>query len=302
MRLEEVTETMLKRHMGQTIREFCHNFLGLLRDTLGCWIDDHATRMAASLSFYTVFSIGPALLIGLSIAEAFVGTAAQSELASQLQQFIGPADPEYVLGLLESSRGKIAGQGLPLLGIIAAAATAMAVFSELQSSMSTIWNVKSPTGLGVLRFIYSRAISFVLVLGIGFLVMISVLIGGITSSVQSVFYHYLPDYSDVVQRLNSMVSLAMLPSLLLLAYKFIPPVRVPWPSAFVGASTAWLLLLLGKSVVGIYLGFSGLRSVYGAAGSLVIMLIWVYYSAQIFFFGAELTKVFTRNYSARQTG
>lgn len=257
--------------------------------------------MAAALSFYTVFSIGPALLIGLSIAEAFVGAAAHSELAAQLQQFTGPADPEYVLGLLESSRGKIAGQGLPLLGILAAVGTAMAVFSELQSSMNTIWNVKPSKGLGILRFIYSRAVSFVLVLAIGFLVMISVMIGGIASSIQSMVQHYLPDYADMIHRLNSLVSLAMLPSLLFMAYKFIPKVRVPWASAFVGAAVAWLLLLLGKSVVRIYLGFSGLTSVYGAAGSLVIMLIWVYYSAQIFFFGAELTKVFTMSYLKRDS-
>jgi membrane protein len=276
--------------------------MNVLRDTLGCWIDDHATRMAAALSFYTVFSIGPALLIGLSIAEAFVGTAAHSELAEQLQQFTGPTDPEYVLGLLESSRGKIAGQGLPLLGILAAMGTAMAVFSELQSSMNTIWNVKPPKGLGILRFIYSRTVSFVLVLGIGFLVMISVMIGVIASSIQSLFHQYLPDYADMMHRLNSLVSLAMLPSLLFMAYKFIPKARVPWASAFVGAAVAWLLLLLGKSVVRTYLGFSGLTSVYGAAGSLVIMLIWVYYSAQIFFFGAELTKVCTRNYSERHGG
>jgi len=275
---------------------FFRSLLNLIRDTLSCWIQDHATGMAAALSFYTVFSIGPALLIGLSIAEAFVGTAAHSELAEQLQQFTGPMDPEYVLGLLESSRGKIAGPGLPLLGIVAAIGTAMAVFSELQSSMSTIWNVKPSKGLGIFRFVYSRAVSFVLVLGIGFLVMLSVVIGGIASSVQSLFHHYLPNYADMILRLNSLVSLAMLPSLLFMAYKFIPPVRVPWASALVGAGVAWLLLLLGKSAVRTYLGFSGLTSVYGAAGSLVIMLIWVYYSAQIFFLGAELTKVFTRSY------
>jgi membrane protein len=265
----------------------------LLRDSINCWVEDHAPRMAAALAFYTIFSAGPALLIGLSVAEAFLGKAAESELSHGLKEFIGPVDPAVFMGLLEGAKGKIAGKGLPLFGILAAIATAMAAFSELQSSLGAVWRHRPDRGRGVFHFLYTRVISFVLVAAIGLLIIISAVTGALVAAVNSLIVDMLPTFYSPLELVNTLVSLAMLPSLLFLSYKFMPPVRVPFLAALSGAVFAWLLLLAGKWAVGLYLALTGVRSVYGAAGSLVVLMIWVYYSAQIFFLGAEFTKVFS---------
>ncbi|MGC9030321.1 MAG: YihY/virulence factor BrkB family protein [Desulfomonilaceae bacterium] len=265
----------------------------LLRDSINCWAEDHAPRMAAALAFYTIFSAGPALLIGLSVAEAFLGEAAESELSHGLKEFVGPVDPAVVMGLLESAKGKIAGKGLPIFGILAAIAAAMAAFSELQSSLGTIWRHRPDRGRGVLHFLYTRVISFVFVAAIGILIIISAVTGAVVAAVNSLIVDMLPTFYSPLELVNTLTSLAMLPTLLFLSYKFMPPVRIPFLAALSGAVFAWVLLLAGKWAVGLYLGVTGVRSVYGAAGSLVVLMIWVYYSAQIFFLGAEFTKVFT---------
>ncbi len=284
------------------------SILYLLRDAVNCWIADHAPRMAAALAFYTIFSAGPALLIGLSVAETFVGKAAESELSHGLKEFVGPVDPAVLMGLLESAKGKIAGKGLPIFGILTAIATAMAAFSELQSSLATIWHHQPDRGKGIFHFLYTRVVSFVLVVAIGILIIVSAVVGALVTTARSLFMQMMPSIYNPLELVNALISVGMLPAILFLAYKFMPPVRVSFVAALVGAVFAWLLLLVGKGVVGLYLGLSGVRSVYGAAGSLVILMIWVYYSAQIFFLGAELTKVFgviqlnTREEKPTETG
>lgn len=266
-----------------------------LRDAFNCWVADNAPRMAAALAFYTIFSAGPALLIGLSVAETFVGKAAESELSQGLKEFAGPVDPALLMGLIERAKGKIAGKGLPLFGILAAIAAAMAAFSEFQSSLSSIWHHQPEGGRGIFHFLYTRVVSFFLVVAIGGLIIISALTGAVLTAAHSFFMNKLPTIYNPLNLVNALISVGMLPALIFLSYKFMPPVRVPFVAALVGTVFAWILLLIGKGAVGLYLGLSGVNSVYGAAGSLVILMIWVYYSSQIFFFGAELTKVLGDN-------
>lgn len=275
-------------------------FWALLRDTVQCWLDDKAARMAAALAFYTTFSIGPALLIALAVAEAFVGaSAAESELVAKLEQVISPSDADYILNLLQSSRGKLAGKGFPVIGVATAFLAAMVVFSELQSSLNSIWHIRAKQGLGILRFLYTRIVSFVLVVVIGILLLLSVATSTVLSTVEAFFTQQLMVPPNLLVHLNSVISFAMIPLLIALAYKLIPAVHVAWSNVWAGCIVASLLLLVGKSAVGMYLTMTGMRSVYGAAGSLVISLVWVYYSAQVFFFGAELTKVYARLYGSK---
>ncbi len=278
---------------GSVILSVISSIFQLLRHSINCWAADRAPRMAAALAFYTIFSAGPALLIGRSVAEALLGHAAESELSQGLKEFVGPVDPAIVMGLLESAKGKIAGKGLPVFGILAAVAAAMAAFSELQSSLGTIWRHRPDRGQGVFHFFYTRVISFLLVVAIGILIILSAVTGALITALNSLIVDMLPTLYGPLAGVNALVSVAMLPTLLFLSYKFMPPVRVPFLAALSGAMFAWLLLLAGKWAVGQYLALTGVRSVYGAAGSLVVLMIWVYYSAQIFFLGAEFTKVFS---------
>jgi membrane protein len=243
------------------------------------------------------------LLIALAVAEAFVGaSAAESELVAKLEQVVGPSDAAYILNLLQSSRGKYAGRAFPIVGVITAFLAAMVVFSELQSSLNSVWNIRSKSGLGILRFIYSRIVSFILVVGIGVLLLVSVATSTVLSTIEAFFTQQLMVPPNLLVHLNSVISFAMIPLLLALAYKLIPAVHVSWRNVWAGCIVASLLLLVGKSAVGMYLSMTSMRSVYGAAGSLVISLMWVYYSAQVFFFGAELTKVYARRYGSRISG
>ena len=269
----------------------------LLKETLESWLQDNASRMAAALAFYTTFSIGPAMLIGVAVAETFVSASvAESELITRLEQFMSTSDATYILNLLQNSRDKVTGRPFPMIGVGAAFFGAMVVFSELQSGLNTIWNVRLKRGSSILRYIYTRVVSFVLVVGIGFLLLLSIAISTLLTTIGAFVTDTFPVPPHLIHSLNSIISFAMIPLLVALAYKLIPAVSVAWKHVWAGCVVASLLLLVGKSIVGTYLSVTRLSSAYGAAGSLVILLVLVYYSAQVFFFGAELTKVYARRY------
>lgn len=273
----------------------------LLIKTVEAWIYDGAMRMAAALSFYTIFSIGPILLIALSVAETMVdAAAARLELTVFLSNFVSPSDTNYVFSLLESARGKIGGSGFPLLSVIAAIFVATGVFTELQSGLNSIWNVTSQRGSSILRYIEMRLISFLIVLGIGVLLLISLATSTILSTLESIIAEAFPLFANNLFKINSLISLAVIPLLVAFSYKFIPATRITWGDILPGSILASLLLLIGKIFISMYLNLSRISSLYGAAGSLVILLVWVYYSAQVFFFGAEFTKVYTYRFGSRK--
>lgn len=277
------------------------NTWSLLHQTARFWLEDHVSRMAAALAFYTIFSLAPSLLIGLSVAETITdSSAAQSELITQLSRVVGKAEANYVFELLQSSRGNYIGSGLSIFGAAAAIFAAMMVFSELQSSMNSIWHVRPDQGLGILRYLYTRAISFVLVFAIGVLLLASMMTSFILSGIQTLLaeFNIVPPWS--IGKMNSLVSFAVIPLMLTLAYKLIPLRRIQWSDVWCGVLAVSVLFLAGKSCLTYYLGISRLRTIYGAAGSLVIFLLWIYYLSQIFFFGAEMTKVYAHLFGSRR--
>jgi membrane protein len=269
-------------------------------DTFKLFFEDNGLRMAASLAFYTTFSITPALLIALSVAGAVIGnTRAESELTAGVGRLINPEAAEYVFSLVERFSDELKGSHLRLIGILGALIAATAVFVELQSALNEIWRASLRGRQGLLGIIRSRAISFVFVVGIGVLLLVSVVTGAVLATINSLFVKTLPLSQEIVHWLQILIQFGMVPLLLATTYKLVPDAEIEWKDVLVGAIVTAVLFLLGKSVFGMYLRLSILGSVYGAAGSLFILLAWVYYSAQVFFLGAEMTKVYAMRYGSR---
>jgi membrane protein len=271
-----------------------------IKETFQSFLDDHALRMAASLAFYTTFSITPALLIGLSIAGVVIGDSrAESELTAGVGRLINPEAAEYVFNLVARFSAEIKGSHLPLVGILGALVAATAVFVELQSALNVIWRASLRSRQGWLSIIRSRAISFVFVVGIGILLLVWVVTGAVLATINSLFMKALPIPEDLLRWMQILAQFGMVPLLLAITYKLVPDADIEWKDVLVGAIVTAILFLLGKSVFGMYLRMSILGSVYGAAGTLFILLAWVYYSAQVFFLGAEMTKVYAMRYGSR---
>ncbi len=270
------------------------------KDTVQSFLEDNALRLAASLAFYTTFSITPALLIGLSVAGALIGnTRAESELTAAVGRLINPEAAEYVFSLVGRFSEELQGSHLRLVGIVGALVAATAVFVDLQSALNVIWQASLRNRQGWLGIIRSRAISFVFVVGIGILLLISVVTSAVLATINSLFMKALPIPEELYRWLRILAQFGMVPLLLATTYKLVPDADIEWKDVLVGAIITSVLFLLGKSAFGMYLSMGILGSVYGAAGSLFILLAWVYYSAQVFFLGAEMTKVYAMRYGSR---
>jgi len=285
--------------IGRRIWRVLSELKAFLADTFKAFMQDHAMRMAAALAFYTTFSITPALLIGMSLAATVVGSSrAESELTERIGQLINPEAAEYVFSLLKTLGTQISSRHLPLIGFASAVVAATAVFAELQASLNTIWEVAPGERGGILSMIRARFKAFVLVVGIGMLLLASVVASTVLSMLNELFTRTLPIPPVLINGMGPIIQFGMIPVLLACIYKLVPDVPIAWKDVLVAAVVTALLFLLGKSLFGLYLRISVLSSVYGAAGSLVIVLAWVYYSAQVFFLGAEMSKVFARRYGS----
>lgn len=287
------------RHLSKIPAILVRESWAVIKETLNAGQTDNVMRMAAALAFYTMFSLAPALLIALGIAGAFIGsTNAKTELVVKLKEIVTPDVAEYVFTVIDTFWGELNDRRLPVVGIAGAALAATAAFAELQSSLNAIWGVNHPDRSGIVSVIYMRIVSFVFVVGIGILILISVLTTAVLTSMNQLFSQFFPIPSHLVGTLNLLITVAMIPALLALSYKLIPDLPIKWKDVWFGAVFASLLFFVGKWAFGIYLRHSTTLSVYGAAGSLVILLVWVYYSSQVYFLGAELTKVWARRYGS----
>jgi len=278
------------------LREFFEFF----RQTIRSFLDDNAIRKAAALAFYTMFSIVPAFLMGMRIAGLIIGnTRAESELVTRFEYLINPESAEYVLSLLKILGSELRDKHLSTVAILGAVIAGTAVFVELQSSLNAICGMVPGGGKnGFLSLIRARVISFVCVVGIGVLLLAAVITNTILSAVSSLFARAFVIPPEILSPLYLVTQFGMIPVLLVLIYKLIPDRRMEWKAVLVGAMITSLLFLAGKYVFGIYLTSSVLKSVYGAAGSLFLLLVWVYYSAQVFYFGAEVMKVYAMRYGS----
>ena len=275
-------------------------FVRLLREAFHNWKEHKAPRLGAALAYYTVFSLAPLLSIAVAIAGlAFGQQAAQGEIVEQIQGLVGREGAQFIEGMLESARQPAQGLSAAFVGVTALLFGALGAFSQLQDALNTIWEVRPKPGRGLKRVLLGRFVSFALVLGIGFLMLVSLVVSAGLAAVSEYFGGLLLGTAFVLETFNTAVSLGVTTLLFGVIFKVLPEVKLAWRDVWPGAALASLLFTVGKFLIGLYLGNSGVGSAYGAAGSLIVLLIWIYYSAQILLFGAEFTKVYASTFGSQ---
>ena len=265
---------------------------GLLREAARDWMEDDAPRLGAALAYYTAFSIAPLLVIVIAIAGLVVGEeAARGQLVDEIGRLMGTDAGRQIEQMIASARqtdGSILGT---TLGIVTLLLGASGVFGELQAALNRVWDVEAGPSAGVLDTVRRRFFSITLVLGTGFLLLVSLVMSALLARVSALIAGSMPGMAIVAPAIDFAVSLAGVTILFALLFKFLPDVEVAWRDVWAGAFLTALLFAAGKLLIGLYLGRIGVASGFGAAGSLVVLLVWVYYSAQIMLFGAEFTQV-----------
>ncbi len=271
----------------------------LIRDTFKEWKEDNAARLAAALAYYTTFSLAPLLVLVIAVAGLLGGReAAQNQVMGQVRELIGLQGSEFVQSMIESASRPATGLLATAIGTVTLLFGALGAFGELQNALNTIWDVKPKPvhGLweGIRRYLTSRLLSFAVVVGVGFLLLASLVVSAGLSSLGQ-YLGGLNLFAEFwLQVINLIISFAVVTLLFMLIFKFLPEVKIGWKDVALGAAVTSVLFNLGKSLIGLYLGRSSVGTTFGAAGSLAILLIWIYYSAQILFLGAEFTQVYTK--------
>ena len=275
----------------------------LTRDAFFQWFEDNPFQMGAALAYYTLFSIAPLLLIAIAVAGSVFGReASQVQIIGAIQDIVGFHSARAILAMIENAGQRPdAGFFATAAGMILLLLGAAAVIGQLQDSLNAIWRVASKTGRGLMGFVQDRLISYSMVLGVGFLLIVSLVVSALLTAVSGIVNGFLPIHAATGYILDLTISFAFITLLFALIYKFVPDVRIAWKDVWIGAAAAALLFSVGKFLIGFYLGHSMVTSVYGAAGSLVTLLLWVYYSSLMFFFGAELTQVYATRYGSKAT-
>jgi membrane protein len=254
--------------------------------------------MGAALAYYTAFSLAPLLLIAIAIASLVFHEAARERITAEIATTVGDSVADSVRKIMASSQGTGSGVTATIIGIVVLLFGASGVFVELQDSLNTIWGVEAKPGGGVKSFIVQRFLSFGMVLGTGFLLLVSLIISTALSAIGTFLTAHLPGGVVLWQAVNLLVSFGIVTLLFALIFKVLPDVELGWKDVWVGAAITALLFTVGKYLLGLYIAHGSVASGYGAAGSLVIILFWVYYSAQILLYGAALTRVYADRYGS----
>lgn len=274
----------------------------LFKDTFEKWSEDKASRLAAALAYYTVFSLPPLLILVIAFAGVFLGEeAARGEVVSQLRQFIGNDGANLIESIIASASQSGIGSNLTAslisIGVLIFGATAVLI--QLQDALNTMWGVTPKPGNNLRHFIINRVLSFGMVLGIAFLLLVSLVLSAMLAFLGKLFVDVLPSAEAITAGVDITLSFSVTTLLFALMFKFLPDAKIAWGDVFIGAVITALLFAIGKFLIGLYLGKSAFGSTYGAAGSLVVLLAWIYYSAQILFFGAEFTQVYARRFGSK---
>lgn len=273
----------------------------LIKTTVIAWSDDYAPSMGAALAFYTLFSIAPLLLIVLSITGFVFGAeAARGEIAGQLQNLMGEQSALTVQALLQNANKPTDGMLATIIGVLLLLIGATSVFGELQSALDRIWRApERPPINDIIAFIRSRLLSFGMIFGIGFILMVSLIFNAVLLVVSDWWSLRFKEWFIVLNVVNIVFSFVMTTAMFALIYKYIPSVKIRWGEVWIGALITAALFNVGKFLIGLYMTKSAVASGFGAAGSVVALLVWVYYSAQIFLLGAEFTWAYSTLYGSR---
>ena len=277
--------------------------ISLAKETYSKWSEHQAPRLGASVAFYSVLSFAPLLiLLTAVIALVFGQQSAQGALISEARQLIGDRGAETVESLLKNAQKPSSGIFASIVAFATLLFGASGVFTELQDALNVIWESTAQSASGFIGIIKQRIFSFGMVLSIGFLLLVSLLLSAGLAYVGHSFGELIPVPPFILQIINFLVSFVVITILFGLMFKYVPAAKVAWRDVAVGAVGTALLFTIGKFLLGLYLGKASVGSTYGAAGSLVAVIVWIYYSAQIFFFGAEFTHVYAQSRGTEKAG
>ena len=274
------------------------DYWSILKDAFNGFIDDNAMRLGASLSYYTLFSLAPMLLIIISLGGIFFGKeAVQGQVYDQINGLIGSDAAKQIQEILKNAQKSGQSIGAAAVGIITLLIGATGAFAEIQDAINVIWGLKPKPKNGVLKYLTTRFLSFSLIISLGFLLMVSLVVNAVLNAFSQKVQTLFSDATIYIfWVINLFVVWGVIASLFTVIFKVLPDGKIRWKDAFIGASFTSLLFMIGKYAIGLYLGNSSVGTTYGAAGSVVIILLWVYYSALILYFGAEFTKAYTKFY------
>jgi membrane protein len=276
-------------------RHFLKGVRDIVLQASVAWIEDDASTMGAALAFYTIFSFAPIFIIAIGVVGVFIDAdAVRTHLMPQMQNLLGSAGVSALQMLLSSASYMGKSKAATAIGVGTLLIGASSVFVELQTSLDRIWGVpKHNRQRGLWRFVRSRFLSLGLVFAVGFLLMVSLLMSALLAALGAWLASYFGEWHSSILVLDVFLSVIISAALFALVYKYVPQERLNWRDVWVGASVTSILFNVGKFAIGYYLGKSAFSSVYGAAGSLLVLLLWTYYSAQIFLLGAEITKSYS---------
>jgi len=269
----------------------------VLKQAFAGWWNDNVPRLGASLAYYTLFAMSPILLIATSIAGLVFGQeAVRGEIVAQIQGLMGRQGAQAVQAMLEGSAKPSQSIPATIVGFVTFFLGATGAFLELQTALNAIWRVKPRPGVSVKAFLLQRLISFGLVVAVGFLLLVSLLVSAALAALSRYLGTIFPALTAFWEASNVLVSLFVITLMFALVYKVLPDVRLRWRDVWVGALVTAGFFSIGKQVIGLYLGTSTVASTYGAAASVVVLLIWVYYSAQVVLLGAEFTRFYVEKF------
>jgi membrane protein len=269
----------------------------LLKDIVLVWSGGNATSMGAAVAFYTIFALAPLFILVLALAGFVFGEqAAHRELFGQISSLVGQTGGKAIQSVLASVDRPKANTLATIIALITLFIGASGVFIQLQDSLNAIWNVRRKPGRGLRNFIRNRLLSFAMLLGIGFLLIVSLVLSAALAAAGKFMSGIIPAQETVWHAGDFLISLGLITILFAMIFKILPDVKIAWRDVWFGAFITALLFNLGKFLLGLYLGRSTVASAYGAAGSLVVVLLWVYYSVQILLFGAAFTRVWANKY------
>jgi membrane protein len=272
----------------------------LLKTTATQWINDKCPQLGAALAYFTVFSLAPLVLILLAVFGLFFGSDhARDKIIEQLQYMVDPSGIQVIKDIATSASKPQSGILATCLGIIVGLFGASGVFGQLQEALNTIWGVKAKPGAGLWAFVRARFLSFAMVAGVCFLLLVSLTVESVLRGLSTYLQNLLPGGHILALLLFLFLDVGVVIALFAMIFRFLPDVKIGWRDVWIGASLTGLLFVLGKFILGLYLGSGAAGSAYGAASSLITLLLWIYYSAQILLFGAEFTQVYSHSYGSR---
>jgi membrane protein len=274
-----------------------YSWFKLLKESAKEFSNDNVVKLSASLAYYTIFAVGPLLLVIISLTGLFFeAESVTGKMYWQMRSLVGEEGATQIINIINNMRAQNAAAKYSIIGFVILIFGATGVFADIQDSINYIWSVRAKPKKGWLKFITNRLLSFSIILGIGFLLVVSLLINIITDALTGKLQEVFPSTTVIFfQILNIGILFGIISILFAVIYKVLPDAKIKWKDAFVGARFTGILFLIGKFLIGYYLGSSNIATTYGAAASVIIILSWVYYTSIILYFGAEFTKVYALN-------